>query len=180
MTVYRSTLDPETHRGELRRTSPEVVPAVTSNGSAKASSSLLAVVKLLVYAKPPMRTSPKRLSLCGRPGVPKACPPSATNPKFRFASTAQVWKARRIWRCQAAVGCRALRVEKRVLDWPADWVPSGAKLMVRCCASGQGLPQVVGTQRSSRHSTERREWRSTCTSVCTWGGLYARGERVGR
>jgi hypothetical protein len=57
-----------------------------------------------------------------------------------FATDAQVWKARRMVPCQAAVGISRFISAKRLLGVPATLVPSGAKLSVRWRASGQAMP----------------------------------------
>src|SRR5262245_36589106 len=125
----------------LSRTSPAQVPALTSYGAEMARALLASGAAL-------MRTSPKRASPCTGPAEPAACPPSLTRPMLRLPCTAQVWKARRISRCQVCGACAPSKANSR-LCWSPTVVPSGTKLRVRCVPSGQGLPKVVGVQRSS-------------------------------
>src|SRR2546423_609011 len=70
-----------------------------------------------------------------------------------LALTAQVWKARRISVSQVCVLAWALSSACRTLEWFPIRVPSWGKLIVRWAASGQGLPNVTGTQRSSSCSS---------------------------
>src|SRR5262245_5073140 len=113
--------------------------------------------------------SPKRASPWGRPQVPNRTPLSATRPMLMLAWTAQVWKARSTSRCQAAVVPAWLRTLNRLLVRSPTAVPSGAKLRVSWVASGQGFPQVTGTQRSSRHSTVGR-W-DAVTGATPWKSI---------
>ena len=113
----------------LTRMSPDQVPAVTSNGEEKAST--VAEVR-----RRAMRMSPKRASPWARPAVPNAWPPSATTPMLMRPATAQVWKARRMSRCQTARGATASRASEQVAGLAAD----------RGAVGGEAQGQVGGVR----------------------------------